>query len=47
MDAIKVEPDSDIEMYSLCDIKDEEALGYSSVKSEGKQSGLGLLPLVR
>jgi hypothetical protein len=36
MDSLKVEPDADIEMHSLCDMKDEEAQGYSSVKSEGK-----------
>lgn len=37
MDAVKVERDSDIEMHSLCDMKDEEAQGYSLVKSEGKE----------
>jgi hypothetical protein len=36
MDAVKVEPDSDIEMRSLFDMKDEESQGYSSVKNEGK-----------
>jgi hypothetical protein len=33
MDAIKAEPDSGIKMHSLCEIKDEEAQGCSSVKS--------------
>jgi hypothetical protein len=28
---------SHIEMHSLCEIKDEEAQGYSSVKNEGKE----------
>jgi hypothetical protein len=37
MDAVKVESDSDIVMHSLCDMKDEEAQGYASVKSEGKE----------
>jgi hypothetical protein len=37
MDLVKVEPDSDIEMRSLCDMKDEEAQGYSLVKIEGKE----------
>jgi hypothetical protein len=37
MDAVKVKSDSDVETHSLCDMKGEEAQGYSSVKSEGKQ----------
>jgi hypothetical protein len=36
MDAVKVESDSDLKIHSLCDVKGEEAQGYSSVKSEGK-----------
>jgi hypothetical protein len=32
MDVITVEPESDTKMHSLCEIKDEQAQGYPSVK---------------
>jgi hypothetical protein len=37
MDAVNVEPDLNIEIHGLYDMKDDEAQGYSLVKSEGKE----------
>jgi hypothetical protein len=37
MDLIKVEPESDEELQMSSDVKEEEDLGCSLLKSEGKQ----------
>jgi hypothetical protein len=37
MDVFKVEPGSDTKIHNFFNVKEEEALGYSSLKSEGKQ----------
>jgi hypothetical protein len=37
MDVIKVEPESDEDVQMSSDIKEEEDLGCSLLKSEGKQ----------